>query len=458
MEPVMVISADGHASMPPELWEEYLEPAAHQYLPQLREEHDVSTKALWLLNNLILSEDTRNVYDHDGVYAAGRWSGMWDLDVRLEEMDREGVAAELVYFGDFRTQDLFFNVMNGHYPPDAVDAGVRAYDRWAADTFGPAKDRLLLSGGVGSYVDVEASIAELEWIADRGFVGTYAPGFVAYPHLPPLYDEFWDPVWAAYARLGLVPIVHGGYGFDPGTTHDAIRAAHDRVYGSGGSDTDLIVDLASGLFNDDFFRDLRCRRGLWQMTLGGVFDRHPDLKLMLTEVRADWIPATLGQLDALFEEHRGEIPARRKPSEYWSERCLAGVSFMHRSEVEMRDEIGVDTVLFGRDYPHTEATWPNTAEYWRLLFDGVSEGDIRKILGENAIGFFGLDRDHLEAVASKVGPNVSDIVSGSAGVDRALVEHLAARCGILKPAEGAARLDDHLPMLQEDLAGVGARR
>jgi hypothetical protein len=31
-----------------------------------------------------------------------------------------------VYFGDFRTQDLFFNVMNGYYPLDVIDAGVPA--------------------------------------------------------------------------------------------------------------------------------------------------------------------------------------------------------------------------------------------------------------------------------------------------------------------------------------------
>ncbi len=456
MEPVMVISADGHASMPPELWEEYLEAEYHQYLPQLRAEHEVSTKVLWLLNNLVLSPEQQQVYDREGVYASERWSGMWDLDVRLEEMNREGVTAEIVYFGDFRTQDLFFNVMNGSYPLDAVDAGVRAYDRWAADTFGPAKDRLLLSGGVGSYRDVEGAIAELEWIAERGFIGTYVPGFVSYPHLPPLYDGFWDPIWAAYARLGLTLVVHGGYGFEPGKTHGIIKEAHDRVYGAGGSDMDLVVDLTSGLFNDGFFKDLRCRRAMWQMMLGGVFDRHPDLRLMLTEVRGDWIPATLGQLDSLYEKHRAEVPARRRPSEYWQSNCLSGLSFMHRSEVEMRHEIGIGQILFGRDYPHTESTWPNTAEYWKLLFSGVPESDVRAILGENAIGFFGLDRDHLAAIAARVGPDPASFLVPDAPVDPALVEHLAARCGVLKPPEGDAELGAQGPMLEKDLLGVAA--
>jgi predicted TIM-barrel fold metal-dependent hydrolase len=457
MEQAIVVSGDGHASMPSNLWSEYLEAGYHQYLPQLIGENEVSNRVLWLLNDLRLSPDAQKVFDTDGVYAAGRWAGLWDRDVRLEEMDREGVAAELVYFGDFRTQDLFFNVMNGYYPLDVIDAGVRAYDRWAADTFGPAKNRLLICGGVGTVSDVDATIAQLEWIADRGFVGTYAPGFVAYPHLPPLYDPFWEPVWAAYADLGLVLVVHGGYGFVPGTTHATIAQTYARVKGTGGSDMDLVMELTNGLFNDEgFFRDLRCRRAMWQLMLGGVFDRHPALKLMMTEVRADWLPPTLRQLDALFAEHRGSLPAKRPPSEYWKSNCLAGLSFMHKAEVEMCHEIGVDTIDFGRDYPHTESTWPNTDDYLRIIFAGTSAEDARKILGENAIRFFGLDRAELSEIAERIGPDLSAITDPAATVDPALVEHLDLRCGVLKPAEGDAVQPRLTPMIREDLAAMGA--
>jgi hypothetical protein len=50
----------------------------------------------------------------------------------------------------------------GSYPIDVVDAGVRAYDRWAYDTFGSKKDRLLLSGAIGSIQDVKGTIKELD--------------------------------------------------------------------------------------------------------------------------------------------------------------------------------------------------------------------------------------------------------------------------------------------------------
>jgi predicted TIM-barrel fold metal-dependent hydrolase len=457
MDRAIVVSADGHASMPERCWAEYLEQDYHAYLPQLIAENELSSRVLWMLQDVRLSEDAMEVFDKEGLYADGRWRGIDDLQVRIEEMDREGVAAELVYFGDFRTQDLFFNVMNGRYPLDVVDAGVRAYDRWASDTFGSANDRLLLSGGVGTVSDVPATIAELEWIAERGFVGTYAPGFVAYPHLPPLYDEFWEPIWSAYADLGLTLIVHGGYGFSPGATHAEIANAVSRVKVAGGSDTDLLVDLGTGLFNDEaFFRDVRCRRAMWQMMLGGVFDRHPTLKLMMTEVRADWVPATLQQLDARYAEHRADIPAKLSPSEYWQRNCMAGVSFMHKGEVEIAHEIGIDTIDFGRDYPHGESTWPNTNDYWKIIFAGADKADVRKILGENAIRFLDLDRQHLASIAANIGPDLDAITDPAAVVDPALVEHLEMRCGVLKANEGDGLQEKLAPMIAEDLAAVGA--
>ena len=80
----------------------------------------------------------------------------------------------------------------------------------------------------------------------------------------------------------------------------------------------------------------------------------------MTEVRGDWLPATLRHLDAVYEQVRDDLPATRKPSEYWQEHCLMALSFVHKAEVAMRHEIGVETIAFGRDFPHAEGTWPNT--------------------------------------------------------------------------------------------------
>ncbi len=91
-----------------------------------------------------------------------------------------------------------------------------------------------------------------------------------------------------------------------------------------------------------------------------------------------------------------------------------------------------------------------------MLFHGVPEDDVRKILGENAIRFFGLDRDHLATIASRIGPDLSVITDPDATVDAALTEHLHARCGVLKPFEGDEMVDRFDALLRDDLAVLGA--
>ena len=69
----------------------------------LEKETKVFTGSLSLLNDMRLSP-VYDIFDEEGLYQSGRWNGLWDADVRLQEMDREGVAAEFVYPGDFRRQ------------------------------------------------------------------------------------------------------------------------------------------------------------------------------------------------------------------------------------------------------------------------------------------------------------------------------------------------------------------
>jgi hypothetical protein len=225
------------------------------------------------------------------------------------------------------------------------------------------------------------------------------------------------------------------------------------VESAGGSDVDLATRMGTEVFTQEFFSDPRPRRPMWQMMLGGVFDRHPDLKLMMTEVRLDWIPAMLAHLDAVYDAHRDDLPAKRRPSEYWHSNCLGGASFMHKVEVEMRDELGVETILFGRDYPHPEGTWPKTPEWLRDAFAGVPEAEARLMLGENAIRFFGLDHDTLAAIADKIGPTLDDITGGAAVRDE-ILEFFDMKSGYRKPAEGGSRLDAVEAMLGTDVAAA----
>ncbi len=122
----------------------------------------------------------------------------------------------------------------------------------------------------------------------------------------------------------------------------------------------------------------------------------------------------------------------------------------------MRHEIGVETIAFGRDYPHPEGTWPNATDYLHDAFAHVPDDEVSLMLGENAIRFLGLDRARLADIASRIGPTVEEI-KGSAEVRPELLESFASRCGYLKPAEGDANIPALEGMMREDLSAAGVR-
>jgi predicted TIM-barrel fold metal-dependent hydrolase len=60
--------------------------------------------------------------------------------------------------------------------------------------------------------------------------------------------------------------------------------------------------------------------------------------------------------------------------------------------IQMRDSIGVDTMLWGSDFPHAESTWPKSREFLERIFAGTPEADRRKITSDNAAQLFGFPR------------------------------------------------------------------
>ena len=459
MSNVTIVSSDSHAGVPKELWAEYLPERFHELLPALRDDNEIYPTAIFLLGAKGGSTSLPEIQEAH----RNDWHGLHDAVLRLADMDREGVTAELIYHGDFRLGDMFHNVTGREYSLDAWEAGARGWNRWAADNFGFAMDRFLVTGAIGPCVDMDATVAELEWIADHRFAGTYAPGYMWHRDMPPLFDEYWEPFWSVCEARGIAVVVHAGFGTEHGHVfpqleriyNDVVEAAGSTEYDALFAHVDAVPDESRVFFNDFLNHNVDSRRPMWQLMLGGVFDRHPDLKLVLTEIRLDWIPATLRHLDAIYEENRADLPALSKPSEYWPTNCLAGASFIHKAEVKMRHEIGVDTILFGRDFPHPEGTWPNTRDFLRLAFEDVPEAEARLMLGENAIRFLDLDRDRLADIAKRIGPSIDDITGGRWDVRPELVANFDTRGGFLKPPEGDERIPLVDKLLRDDLVAVG---
>ena len=186
---------------------------------------------------------------------------------------------------------------------------------------------------------------------------------------------------------------------------------------TGGGDPSLGMFDPGGRYIWSYERFWLTRRHLQQMVFGGVFDRHPGLKVVFTEQMVSWVPSTLADLDNVYlmgvERHKRQNPlwdpVLRRPSEYWASNCFNAGSFLARHEAEMRYEVGLGNLMWGSDYPHHEGTWPNTRLSMRKTFAGLPELDVRLILGENALRAYHLDEAVLRSIADRIGPRPEDL-------------------------------------------------
>src|SRR5439155_15917047 len=134
-----------------------------------------------------------------------------------------------------------------------------------------------------------------------------------------------------------------------------------------------------------------------QMTLDGVFDRHPDLKVFFAETQIGWLPFFLEMCDVRYERHSkwaaellGHNPLKGTPSEYIRRHCYWG--FQHDSiGVELRHHIGLDHVLWAVDFPHQDSEWPRSQSLIERQFAEVPPDEKRKMTAQNANDYFHLN-------------------------------------------------------------------
>jgi predicted TIM-barrel fold metal-dependent hydrolase len=453
MEKLTIVSVDGHAQMPPEAWPKYLDKRYHDHLPALIKENASYTKISGHFLQRLHNSDLYDIYDHDHALRNGGVMGVWDCKTRIQEMDREGIAGEFVYSGDPRASGLFYQSSNWTTTMELCQAGVKAYNRWLLDEFGSEADRLFLIGIIGSapWRDVDEMLVELDWLADNGFKATSIPGFTAYPGQPPLFDKYWDPFWARCQERDITLWMHAGQGEGQGELGAIFQRIGGQIDEEEGDVGKAVDKLAKEFFKGKIFSSIKPRRAMWQMMMGGVFDRFPKLRLMLSEIYGDWLGPTFKYLDEQFEQNRASLPAKRKPSDYYKSNCMNGLSFIRRCEVDLRHDLGVERLAFGRDYPHGEGTWPNTIPWLRDALHDVPKEEAIGIMGGNAMRFLKLDKVKLDAIAQRVGPSMDAIFGEHPPLPEDLIAHFNSRAQYLGEPERETRIPEIDRAMKEDL-------
>jgi predicted TIM-barrel fold metal-dependent hydrolase len=369
--PYVVITGDTHAGAPLDTYREYLD-------PEWKSEFDA-----W-----------RGAYKNPSTKHLGtKKAKSWDSAQRMRDLEADGVVGEVLFPNTVPPfYSTAFHVSPNARPEQYVrwQAGTRAHNRWLAEFC--AQEPAARAGiGLIHLNDLDAAVADVEWIAKHGLRGGVllplpAPSDV---HLEPLTSPKYDRLWAAIQDCGLVINQHSGqgvpdYGKDPGA--DAL----------------WVLEMT-------FF----VQRGFCQLILGGVFERFPKLRFILTESGSVWAPPLLRRMDGIHRSMKagstGEVDFSRSvvlpesPSFYARRNCWYGASFPSAHDVEGRDYVGVEHILWGNDYPHYEGCYPHSRENMRLAFVDVDPGEVRKMVGENAAALYGFDLEALRPKAERIG-------------------------------------------------------
>jgi hypothetical protein len=98
-----------------------------------------------------------------------------------------------------------------------------------------------------------------------------------------------------------------------------------------------------------------------------------------------------------------------KPSEYFARNFWIGASFLRPSEAPLCNELGIEHIMWGADYPHSEGTYPHTTEALRVAFADRPVGEVRTMVESTAADFYGFDLERLRPVGDRIGPAVTDV-------------------------------------------------
>jgi predicted TIM-barrel fold metal-dependent hydrolase len=310
----------------------------------------------------------RMIYDSarpEGVFYPGA-NQHWTLDApkRLEWMNRQGIDTQMLISGAAYTLARAIDD-----PSLAMDALVAA-NSWMIDHVGADIDRMKPVVTV-RLDDLDRTLRELERTRGLGCRVFLIPGepVNGIPH----FDAHFDRLWAAACDLGMMAMLHVGMG--PATMHP----------GWGNTDSPALIKRMATSMSYQAAPIL-----LNAMIFGGVFERHPNLTLVISEFGIDWLPFTVRNMDGRAAPGAvllGDYDLSLSPSEFVRRNVrvspLPSPAQLPLAVLEQLPEVPV----FSTDYPHIESNPEPIAHYANAL-EHVDAPTRASFLGGNIVECF----------------------------------------------------------------------
>lgn len=339
-------SGDSHFLEPENLFQEIMPADLAERMPRTVKDEDAGTETVYIDGETLTRRMPKPI--QDGEFAgetintlSARPPGAGDTDKRVLDLDQEGIWGEVT----FPSLGLWANYIKD---PMLAREGVKALNDWAMTEIQHKYPKRLIATASLPLLDVKDTVAEVHRAAKNGYYAVFIPT-VPPPGRPTWNSDEWDPVWTAIEETGLILTIH--IGTDGETT---------MFRGPGGAVLNYVETTYGG------------QRATAQLITGGALDRHPNMKVLVSEGGAAWAPFLGDRMNEGYRQHSMFVRPKlsMEPKEFIYRQVY--VSFQHdETAVETVTGMGYNNVMFGSDYPHLEGTYGHTQKTLHELFDGV---------------------------------------------------------------------------------------
>ena len=333
--PTPVISADSHVTEHPDAFRKYVAARDRDAAPHVvRNEgggdlYVIPGIAMPIPVGLVAAagKDPKDI-SLGGKFEDWYRSG-WDPAGRAADQARDGVDAEILY-------PTVGMVLCNHEDLAYKRTYMQAYNRWIAE-YCASDPRRLIGVGQTAMRSPEEGIGDLHAIAALGLRGVMLPGV---PGQADYHDPVWDPFWTAAVETDL-PL-----SFHILTTPDTWS------------------QRARGPFMNQAVATIRSNQDIMGMLIfGGVFERHPKLRIVCVEADAGWAPHWMYRMDHYYDRHRylRHTSLSRRPSEIFREH----VYLTFQDDWTAFQTIHLQNparLMWGNDFPHSDSTWPRSQQ------------------------------------------------------------------------------------------------
>lgn len=301
----------------------------------------------------------------------------WDTKLRLQMLDEFGIHAQVLFPNAIGLGGQ--GLTAGVDDPVLRSLCVEIYNDAMAELQSESNNRFLPMAIMPAW-SVDECVREAERAAGLGFRGINMTSDPQDQGSPDLADPAWSALWEVCEGAQLP--VH----FHIGASNTAMDFFGRYFWPS--QEENIKASIGGSML---FINNARV---VVNTILSGVFDRHPNLKMVSVESGIGWLPFILETIDYEVSEN---APVQykqfqRKPSEYFRHHWYATFWF-EQSQGDLQnliDKVGEDNILFETDFPHPTCVYPDPLGWMSPKMSTLRPETRRKVMGENALALYRL--------------------------------------------------------------------